>query len=134
MDGDRDGHLDLGFDTALQAVDTSAVSDADLDRLVVRREEIDKAGLTSALPRAADAYFRAQHLDTSAGPVPVDAGFAVIVVLDGAGSITSGHGVHPVAKGDVLLMPYAAGDWTADGALVAVACRPPAPDAPEAAR
>ncbi|MFM9050587.1 MAG: hypothetical protein ACKOMX_11200 [Actinomycetota bacterium] len=36
--------------------------------------------------------------------------------------------------GDVLLIPYAAGDWTADGALVAVACRPPAPDAPEAAR
>ena len=134
VDGDRDGHLDLGFDVALQAVDTSAVTDADLDRLVVRREEIDRAGLTSALPSQADSYFRAQHIDTSAGSVPVDAGFAVIVVLDGAGSITSGDGLHPVAKGDVLLMPYAAGDWTADGALIAVACRPPAPDAPEAAR
>ncbi len=134
VDGDRDGHLGLGFDVALQAVDTSAITDADLDRLVVRREDIDRAGLTSALPPEADAYFRAQHIDTSDRPVAVDAGFSVIVVLDGAGTITSGHGTHPVAKGDVLLMPYASGDWTADGALVAVACRPPAPDAAEAAR
>jgi mannose-6-phosphate isomerase len=134
VDGERDGHLNLGFDIALQAVDTSAVSDDDLDRLVVRREDIDKAGLTSALPPAADAYFRAQHIDTSASPVTVDAGFSVVVVLDGAGSITTADGAHPVARGDVLLVPYVAGAWTADGALLAVACRPPAPDAPEAVR
>jgi len=134
VDGDRDGHLGLGFATALEAVDTSAVSDSDLDRLVVRREDIEGAGLHSALPRQADAYFRAQHIDTSEGSVTVDAGFSVIVVLDGAGSITADDGAHPVAKGDVLLMPYAAGAWVADGALTVVACRPPAPDAPEAAR
>ena len=134
VDGDRDGHLDLGFDVALQAVDTTAVTDADLDRLVVRREDIDRAGLTSALPAEADAYFRAQHLDTSDSPVGVDAGFAVVAVLDGAGTITSAQGTLPVAKGDVLLLPYAAGDWIADGSLVAVACRPPAPDAPVAPR
>jgi len=134
VDGDRDGHLNLGFDVALQAVDTSAVTDADLDRLVMPREAIDRAGLTSALPAAADAYFRAQHIDTSASPVTVDAGFSVVVVLDGAGSITSADGIHPVSRGDVLLIPYAAGAWTADGALTAVACRPPAPDAPEAVR
>ena len=98
------------------------------------REAIDRAGLTSALPAAADAYFRAQHIDTSASPVTVDAGFSVVVVLDGAGSITSADGIHPVSRGDVLLIPYAAGAWTADGALTAVACRPPAPDAPEAVR
>ncbi len=134
VDGDRDGHLDLGFEVALQAVDTSGVTDADLDRLVVRREDIERAGLTSALPPEADAYFRAQHIDTSAAPVTVDAGFAVIAVLDGAGTITAGEGTIPVAKGDVLLLPYASGDWFADGALVAVACRPPAPDAPPAPR
>ena len=134
VDGDRDGHLDLGFDVALQAVDTAAVTDADLDRLVVRREDIDRAGLTSALPAEADAYFRALHVDTSESPVGVDAGFAVVAVLDGAGTVTSAQGTMPVAKGDVLLLPYAAGDWIADGSLVAVACRPPAPDAPVAPR
>ena len=131
VDGDRDGHLDLGFAVALQAVDTSAVSDSDLDRLVVRREDIAQAGLTSALPPEADAYFRAQHIDTSGDPVTVDAGFAVVAVLDGAGTVTTADTTTAVAKGDVLLLPYSAGDWIADGALVAVACRPPAPDAPE---
>lgn len=134
VDGDRDGHLGLGFDVALQAVDTAGVTDADLDRLVVRREDIARAGLTSALPPEADAYFRAQHLDTGAAPVVVDAGFAVVAVLDGAGSITTADQTLAVAKGDVLVLPYAAGDWTADGTLVAVACRPPAPDAPTGAR
>ena len=134
VDGDRDGHLDLGFELALQAVDTAGVSEADLDRLVVRREDIDRAGLTSVLPAEADSYFRAQHLDTRDTPVPVDAGFAVIAVLDGAGTIATAQQTLAVAKGDVLLMPFAAGDWIADGALVAVACRPPAPDAPEAPR
>ena len=134
VDGDKDGHLNLGFETALQAVDTAGVSDSDLDRLVVRREDIEGAGLHSVLPPAADAYFRAQHLDTRSAPVTVDAGFAVIVALDGAGTITVDDGVHPLAKGDVLLMPYEAGAWVADGALTCVACRPPAPDAPEAAR
>ncbi|MFM7597460.1 MAG: class I mannose-6-phosphate isomerase [Actinomycetota bacterium] len=134
VDGDRDGHLGLGFDVALQAVDTSAVSDSDLDRLVVRREDIARAGLTSALPREADAYFRAQHLDTSDAPVTVDAGFAVVAVLDGAGTITTPTETLAVSRGDVLVLPHAAGDWIADGALVAVACRPPAPDAPTGAR
>ena len=134
VDGDRDGHLGLGFDVALQAVDTAAVSDTDLDRLVVRREDIEQAGLTSALPPEADAYFRAQHLDTSQSPVGVEAGFAVVAVLDGAGSITTSAQTLAVAKGDVVVMPYAAGNWTADGALVAVACRPPAPNAPTGAR
>ena len=130
VDGDRDGHLNLGFDVALQAVDTSGVSDADLDRLVVRREDIEQAGLTSALPPEADAYFRAQHLDTSAAPVSVDAGFAVVAVLDGAGTITTADGTVAASRGDVIVLPHSSGDWTADGALVAVACRPPAPDAP----
>lgn len=134
VDGDRDGHLDLGFDVALQAVDTTGITDADLDRLVVRREDIERAGLTSALPAAADSYFRAQHIDTSVAPVTVDAGFAVIVALEGAGTISAETGTHPVGKGDVLVMPYAAGNWIADGSLTVVACRPPAPDAAQATR
>lgn len=135
VDGDKDGHLGLGFDVALQAVDTSAVSDSDLDKLVLSRAQIDKAGLTSALPREADSYFRAQHISTRDASVGVDAGYAVVAVLDGAGTITTADGTTlPVAKGDVVVVPYASGDWVADGALTAVACRPPSADAPDAPR
>jgi mannose-6-phosphate isomerase len=133
VDGTRDGHLDLGFDTALQAVDYTGVSDADLDRLVLAREEIEGAGLRSIMPREADGYFRAQRFDAAAGPVTVDAGFAIVLILDGKGSLATATDTVPVTRGDAVLVPFAAGDYTltaADGALVGVASRPPAHDAP----
>ena len=135
VDGMKDGHLDLGFDTALQAVDLSAVSDSDLDRLVMPREVIERAGLSSAMPAAADAYFRAHRFDASGGPVSVDPGFSVVLVLGGRGVLSTSGGALEVARGDVALVPYGAGEYTLhsdghDGALAGVVCRPPAPDAP----
>jgi len=137
VDGMKDGHLDLGFDTALQAVDLTAVSDSDLERLVLPRESIERAGLVSAMPPQADAYFRAHRFDCSDGPVGVDAGFAIVVVLAGHGVLSSPAGSLEVTRGDVVLVPYATGEYTlhSDGQpLAGVVCRPPAPDAPTGAR
>ncbi len=139
VDGARDGHLDLGFDTALQAVDLSAVSDSDLDHLVLPREDIERAGLVTTMPAAADSYFRAHRFDASDGPVSVAAGFAIVLVLGGRGVLGSPAGSLEVARGDVVLVPYAAGEYTLHGdgdgdPLVGVVCRPPAPDAPRAPR
>lgn len=135
VDGARDGHLDLGFETALQAVEVAAMSDSDLDRLVLARESIERAGLVSAMPAQADPYFRAHRFDTSDGPVSVDAGFAIVLVLDGRGVLASEGGSLEVARGDVVLVPFASGGYTlhSDGhaaPMVGVVCRPPAPDAP----
>lgn len=134
VDGEKDGHLDLGFDLALKAVDTSAVSDADLDRLVVPAEALEGSGVHSVFPAQADPYFRAQRIVPAGGAVQVDAGFAVTIVLEGRGILRTGLGNLEVARGDVALIPHAAGDWVLEGEAVAVACRPPAPDAPEGAR
>ena len=139
VDGAKDGHLDLGFDTALQAVDLSAVTSGDLDRLVLPREEIERAGLATAMPTAADGYFRAHRFDTSAGAVSITAGFSIVVVLDGHGILTSATGALAVTRGDAVLVPYAAGDFSlrteGDRApLVGIVCRPPAPDAPVTVR
>ena len=60
-------------------------------------------------------------------------GFSVPVVLAGRGILPPGLGAMEVARGDVALIPHAAGAWTLEGDAVAVACRPPAPDAPEGA-
>lgn len=132
VDGEKDGHLDLGFDIALKAVDTSAVSDADLDRLVVPATSLEGAGLRSIFPAEADPYFRAQRVVPAGGAVQVDAGFSVTVVLEGRGILRTDLGSLEVARGDVALIPHAAGDWVLEGDAVAVACRPPAPDAPTA--
>lgn len=135
VDGFKDGHLDLGFDTALQAVDLSAVSDSDLDRLVLPREEIEGAGLRSAMPPEADAYFRAHRFAVDDVPVEVPAGFAIVLILDGHGILRSEAAALEVARGDVVLVPFAAGAYSfhaqsAAHPLTGVVCRPPAPDAP----
>ena len=138
VDGTKDGHLDLGFDTALGAVDLAAVSAGDLDRLVLTRESIEGAGLRSAMPAEADSYFRAHRFDTALGEVVVPAGFSVILFLEGTGVLRSSAASLEVTKGDVALVPFASGDVTLHGlgpaGLVGVVCRPPAADAPAGAR
>jgi mannose-6-phosphate isomerase len=138
VDGMKDGHLDLGYETALQAVDLSAISESDQDRLVVTGEMIQGAGLSSVMPAAADSYFRAHRFAASDGPVSVDAGFAIVLVLGGTGILRTADGSLEVAKGDVVLVPFAACEYSlhslGDEALVGVVCRPPAPNAPLGAR
>jgi mannose-6-phosphate isomerase len=128
VDGARDGHLDLGFETALQAVDLGGLSASDLDRLVLSREQIQGAGLTSVMPVQADPYFRAHRIVSTEGPVTVEAGFAIVLVLEGDGVIHADLASFEVARGDVALMPFAAGDWNLHGGATAIVCRPPAPD------
>lgn len=134
VDGFKDGHLDLGFDTALQAVDYSAVSASDLDRLVLTREAIEHEGLHSAMPKEADAYFRADRAKPGAQPVTIPAGFSVALITEGRGILHAGSEGFEVARGDVYLMPHSVGDWSLAGDLVAMIARPPAPDAPVAPR
>lgn len=134
VDGFKDGHLDLGFDLALQAVDYSAVSASDLDRLVLTREAIELEGLHSAMPKEADAYFRADRARPGAEPVTIPAGFAVALVTEGRGILHAGKESFEVQRGDAYLMPYSVGDWSLSGDLVAMVARPPAPDAPMAPR
>ncbi len=87
----------------------------------------------SVMPEQADPYFRAQRIDTSGGRVEVSAGFAIVLVTEGHGILVTNLGSFEVARGEVALMPFAAGDWALEGSCVAVACRPPdvgAPDGP----
>ncbi len=130
VDGDRDGHLGVGFGTAVTAVDTRVWSDADVDACV-RTLPPDADGLVPALVPGAEPYFRA---DWCSGAVEVTAGFSVLVVLDGAGTIASRGGSRRVSAGDVVLVPFSAGAWSLWGDARGVLCRPPAPDAPPAPR
>ena len=134
VDGFKDGHLDLGFETALQAVDTTAVADSDLDSLVIPREEIVGNGLVAALPSSADPYFRLHRLTPASGVIGVDPGFAIVIAIEGRGVLTAnGHGLE-IARGDALLIPHAAGPWSLSGDVVAMVSRPPDPFAPDAPR
>ena len=95
LDGPTEGHLGLGFETALGAVDLRSHTSDEIDALV-----------RPAVTERADALL------------------AVVVVLAGTGELTATDGALQVSRGDVLAVPYDAGDWTLRGAVEAVVCRP----------
>lgn len=128
LDDPGKGHLGLGFDTALTALDTSGW---DTDRLAsIVKRTADTAGSTVDLLAAGSAaFFRADQLRPSPA-LTLDPSFAVLVALDGQGTLRTEHGGEiAVAKGDTLVVPHAAGQLELAGDLTVIRCRPPAPGA-----
>ncbi|SFB16468.1 mannose-6-phosphate isomerase [Amycolatopsis marina] len=121
------GHLGLGFDTALRALDTSGW-DAERLASIVRRTGTDRRSTVDLLAPQSAEFFRADQLR----PDPVltlRPSFAVLVVLEGSGTLRWDHGGEAaVAKGDTLVVPYGAGELELAGALTAIRCRPPEPE------
>jgi mannose-6-phosphate isomerase len=103
VDGIKDGHLGLGFETVTDALMLDPLSDSEFDSLV-KRNIFSGGALRSVLPIKADGYFRA-HLAPGIGDF--EAGFAIALVLDGAGEITFANapGIH-ITKGDALVIPH----------------------------
>jgi mannose-6-phosphate isomerase len=113
VDGRADGHLGLGFDLALQAVDRSGRAREALEDLRLRNAP-------RVLPPEADPFFRAERVG---GGQALDEGFSIVVVLAGEGRV----GRLPVARGATVVIPAAAGEVGVDGTLEAIRCRPADP-------
>jgi len=103
--------LGLERDTALGAVDTARVDPSTL---------ISRVGEGSFLPGAADPYYRAERVR---GGSVLDAGFSVLVVLEGEGVL----GGADVTRGATAVIPYDAGEVELSGDIVGIRCRPPKP-------
>ena len=118
LDGENEGHLGLGFDLALTAVETRARSSEEVQALVSR-------GLPDGetLPAEAREYFR---LDRVAGRRDFPAGFAIVIALEGGARLTTATGLTQIlAAGSTTLVPFSANTFRVDGnSLVA---RPPQP-------
>jgi mannose-6-phosphate isomerase len=121
-------YLGLGVDQALSCVDRGAWTGDRLAGLLAARRAGRgiRPGVDRLFPPAADDFFAAERLRPDPVSV-VDAGFSVIVVLTGAGSLRYGDDAHPVAAGRTLVVPYAAGDGELTGGVTAVRCRPVTP-------
>jgi mannose-6-phosphate isomerase len=123
LDGPRDGHLGLGFDLALRAVERRMRSADEIAGLVHRA-----SGDTPLLPAEADQYFRLDWLIVDDGaPLSVGGGFSVVVVLEGAVELGFDGGVLGVTAGRTLVVPDAAGPIAVRGAGQLLVCRPPRP-------
>ena len=122
MDGHKDGHLNLGFDLALQAMELNALSQNDISGLRTN-VEISSTGMASLLPSGADPYFRAHAISNG---VVIEPGFAVLLALSGSGELQSDSGESlTIARGDAIVIPHAVGNWHLTGDLKAWISRPP---------
>jgi mannose-6-phosphate isomerase len=116
---DEEIFLGLDRDVALSVVETAALTDV---TVLMRHTAVDAAGLAPVLPDAAAPYFRMERLSPGA---EMPAGFAVGVVLSGAGALTPARSepVH-IEGGQTLVVPACCGDWHVEGDVRLLVCRP----------
>ncbi|WP_102194307.1 class I mannose-6-phosphate isomerase [Microbacterium aurantiacum] len=117
LDGPRAGHLGLGFDVALAAVQRSGRSAAELERLVR-----PAPGSGSVFPRDADEYFRLERLPVT-GTALLEPGFSITVITRGEVEIAD----RSFPAGATLLTPAAAGELIVRGDGELLVARPPRP-------
>ena len=116
---DAEVFLGLSRDVALSVVGSTAVTDIASLR---RHTGAHVAGLVDVLPEQAAPFFRMELLTPGAA---VPAGFAIGVVVSGAGVLTAKDGATvDVERGQTLVVPAASGDWSVDGDARLLVCRP----------
>ena len=122
VDGVKDGHLGLGFDTVLDALRYTPIDKEEAGKLITPQRLFGQAD-AAVFTQAANPYFRADYLTGKSSKV--DAGFAIFLVLDSSGSISFNNSdAMNVEKGDAIVIPFSNGDWTLNGAS-GIVCRPP---------
>lgn len=116
------GHLGFGFDTALGCVDRDGWGGGRWESLV-RRTGARRDPVVDLFGSASSPFFRADRVH---GRADLEPSFAVLVVLDGQGSLRTEHGgTLALRTGETVVVPFAAGSSTVDGDLTLVRCRPP---------
>lgn len=120
-----ESHLGLGFDTAMQAVDTAALPPELVGRLVTHTPLDQRGdGLAPILAESAEPYFRmglAAPLDAS---VDVPRGFSLLVVISGHGTLHGRGDDFAVRAGDTVAVPAAFGPYTIAGPVQALVVQP----------
>jgi mannose-6-phosphate isomerase len=132
IDGPAEGHLDLGFDVALQALDRRGWTAQQISEVRAGSPwELDQrspAGpVAEVLPGPARTFFRAQAVTVGNTPVSFPPEFAVLVVLAGEGTLNTAAGSMELQRGATVLVPFAAGPSELTGELTLLRCLTPTP-------
>ena len=123
VDGDKDGHLNLGFDTALDSLRLSPLSEAE-DKEIISRFESSAAKSHPIFKSVADPFFRADYL--TGDDKKVEAGFGLFLCLSGDGELFfENAGKLGIKAGDAVVVPYSAGSFVVNN-CAGILSRPPA--------
>jgi mannose-6-phosphate isomerase len=123
VDGDKDGHLNLGFDKALEALRLTPLS-MDEEREIITKFEMGGPKSGAIFNSIADSFFRADYL--TVGHLKIEAGFGIFLALEGNGMMHFDND-QPLAiqPGDAIVIPYCAGGFTLSNCS-GILSRPPA--------
>jgi mannose-6-phosphate isomerase len=119
IDGAKEGHLDIGFARALDAVSTRRLTPWSLSNLVRRSVPVGPV-----LSPYADHWFR---LDRITGSETAPAGFGVAIATSGTGTLTSSAGDVTLPAGSTAVIPAGVGRTTYSSEGELLLARPPQP-------
>ena len=123
VDGDKDGHLNLGFDTALDALRLTPLS-MDEERQIITKFDIGGQRSGAIFNSVANPFFRADYL--TQGHAKVESGFGIFLALSGEGAMIFDNDQRlEIKQGDAVVIPYCAGGFTLSGCS-GILSRPPA--------
>jgi mannose-6-phosphate isomerase len=107
VDGDKDGHLDLGFDTALDALRLTPLS-VNEESEILTKFEIKGKTSKKIFNQIADPFFRADFI--AGDQNEFEAGFGIYLNLSSDGLIQFENSDEiSLQRGDAVLIPYSAG-------------------------
>ena len=124
LDGPGAGHLGLGFDIALDALDRSPWDGDRLARATSGRGVDGRPGVETLFPPEADPYFRAERIRPA--PTTLEPAFSVLIVTEGTGGLEGDGWEMRLGRGDATLVPHAAGACELAGPVEILRCMPPA--------
>jgi mannose-6-phosphate isomerase len=137
LDAARDTQLGMDARSALECMDTSAWPADEVVSRFVRAGVVHAGGSAEILPPDAKDFFRAVHVDSTAAAsgagaaaAELPAGYSILVVINGSGSISTGGVELPVSAGSTVLIPHGAGPVGLHGDFYGVRCLPPAATPP----
>ena len=126
IDGVKDGHLGLGFDVALTAIEMEGRSRENIAGLITGP---DAVGLLAA--HHTEEYFAVERYNVHEESQRFAPGFAVIIVFEGDDlqmmTDAGGDSALALRKGHTLATPYGAGSFHFRGSGSVVIARPPRP-------
>ena len=122
VDGDKDGHLNLGFDTALDALRLEPLT-PEQQLQIVSRFEVKESASHQIFKSIANQFFRADYL--TGDSKRVEPGFGVFLVLSGDGVMRFGDSEQlSVSRGDAIVIPHCAGEFLIEN-CAGILARPP---------
>ena len=123
VDGDKDGHLNLGFDKALEALRLTPLS-MEEEREIITTFDIGGNRSGGIFNSIANPFFRADYL--TQGHTKVESGFGIFLALSGEGLMIFDNDKElEIKQGDAVVIPYCAGGFTLSNCS-GILSRPPA--------